>query len=171
MKRIAALFAAAMSSLDSSMNSVSAAITTDFYRRLHSQPSERSCLLVARWTTLAIGLFGTAFALMMAQWDIKYLWDQFATFLGLFGGGLGGLFVLAIFSKRAHGLGALIGLAGSGVVQFTLRHVHPLHPWFYAVTGIIACFVIGYLASILMPVSPKSLQGLTIYTLDKADPD
>lgn len=166
---IAALFAAAMSSLDSSMNSVSAAITTDFYRRLRAQAPERSCLLVARWTTLAIGLFGTAFALMMAQWDIKYLWDQFATFLGLFGGGLGGLFVLAIFSKRAHGMGALIGLAGSGIVQFSLQQIYPLHPWFYAVTGIVSCFVIGYLASALIPARPKPLQGLTIYTL--ADPD
>jgi len=165
---IAALFAAAMSSLDSSMNSVSAAVTTDFYCRFHSEAPERSCLMVARWTTLAIGLLGTVFALMMAQWDIKSLWDQFATFLGLFGGGLGGLFVLAIFSKRAHGVGALVGLVGSGVVQFTLQQVYPLHPWFYAVTGIVSCFAIGYSASILIPASPKPLQGLTIYTLAKA---
>ncbi len=82
---------------------------------------------------------------------------------------MGGLFVLAIFSKRAHGIGALVGLVGSGIVQFTLQQVHPLHPWFYAVTGIVSCFTIGYLASLLIPAKSKPLQGLTIYTLAKPD--
>ena len=166
---IAGVFAAAMSSLDSSMNSVAAAVTTDFYRRFRPQAADRSCLALARGTTVAVGLLGTAFALMMAQWHIKSLWDQFATYLGLFGGGLGGLFILAIFTRRTHGVGALLGLLGSGAVQFAIREICPLHPWFYAVTGIVSCFVIGYVASLVIPAPAKPLDGLTLHTMPRED--
>ena len=162
---IAALFAAAMSSLDSSMNSVATAFTTDFYRRFRPGAADRSCLRLARLATVAVGLLGTAFALTMAQWKIKSLWDQFATFLGLFGGGLGGLFLLAILTRRAHGIGAIVGLAASGIVQFAIQRFYPLHPWFYAVTGIVSCFAIGYVASLLIPAGAKRLDGLTLHTI------
>jgi len=164
---IAGLFAAAMSSLDSSMNSVATALTTDFYRRFRPAAADRACLRLARGATVVVGLLGTGFALMMAQWEIKSLWDQFATFLGLFGGGLGGLFVLAIFTRRAHGAGAVVGLLASGAVQFALRQFHPLHPWFYAVTGIASCVVVGYLASLLIPTRRRPLDGLTIHTIHR----
>jgi len=162
---IAGVFAASMSSLDSSMNSVATAATTDFYRRLRPGVADRSCLRLARAVTVVVGVLGVAFALAMARWQIKSLWDQFASFLGLFAGGLGGLFVLAMFTRRAHGLGALCGLVGSGIVQYLIHALWPLHPWFYAVTGIVSCFVVGYLASVVIPWSRKVLDGLTIYTL------
>ena len=37
-----------MSSLDSSMNSMSAAVVTDFYRRFRRHPSEAACLRLAK---------------------------------------------------------------------------------------------------------------------------
>ncbi|MFZ4428570.1 MAG: hypothetical protein ACOYOO_15535 [Saprospiraceae bacterium] len=36
---------------------------------------------------------------------ISSLWDQFNTILGLFTGGLGGLFVLGIFTQKANARG------------------------------------------------------------------
>ena len=162
---VAAVFAAAMSSLDSSMNSVSAAFTTDFYHRFRTEPSERSCLIVARAVTVTIGVAGTLFALAMAQWDIKSLWDQFVLYLGMFGGGLGGLFLLAIFTRRTHGMAALAGLVGSGIIVFAVRQTYPLHDWFYPVVGIASCFGIGYLLSLLIPIKGKSTEGLTIYSV------
>lgn len=74
---IAAVFAASMSSLDSSMNSVSTVITTDFFRRLRPLNSEKAYLKLARILTIIIGIFGTGLALMMASWGISSLWDQF----------------------------------------------------------------------------------------------
>ncbi len=164
---IAGVFAAAMSSLDSSMNSVSASFTTDFYRRFKPNADESFYLKLARWVTAIIGTMGTLFALMMAQWDIKSLWDQFTTFIGLFGGGLGGLFILAIFTRRTNGTGAIIGLLGNGIVQFILKQTTTLHPWSYVLTGIISFLVIGYLVSILIPLKQKPLAGLTIYDLKR----
>ena len=48
---IAGLFAASMSSLDSSMNSVATVIVTDFYRRFKAGVTDQACLVLARWLT------------------------------------------------------------------------------------------------------------------------
>jgi SSS family solute:Na+ symporter len=164
---IAAIFAAAMSSLDSSMNSVATAITTDFYRRFNPDAADHTCLKLARWITIIVGIAGTAFALMMAGWEIKSLWDQLAGFIGLFAGGLGGLFLLGILSRRATGTGAVIGLVASGLVQFIVKQYTPIHLLLYAFTGMASCIIIGYISSLIIPAKKKSLDGLTLSTLNK----
>ena len=162
---VAAIFAAAMSSLDSSMNSVSAAFTTDFYQRFHQNVSPTNALRTARLVTVVIGLLSTVFALWMAaQPDIKSLWDEFSKYIGLFGGGLGGVFLLGIFTRRASGTGALVGIIASGVLQYLIKLYVPLHPWAYGATGILTCFVIGYVVSVVIPSPRRDLTGLTLYT-------
>ena len=162
---IAAVFAAAMSSLDSSMNSVAAAVTADFYRRPGSAET-RGELWIARIITVFVGLCGTMFAIWMGnQPDIKSLWDQFAAYLGLFGGGLCGLFLLAIFTQRTSASAALVALAASAVIQYQIRNAGVVNPWLYSATGIVACFVIGYLLSFALP-QRRPLSGLTLATLD-----
>jgi SSS family transporter len=162
---IAGVFAAAMSSLDSSMNSVATAFTTDFFRRFSPSVDDRTCLAVARWSTVIIGLCGMGFALAMATWDITSLWEEFSTYIGLFGGGLGGLFILAIFTRRANWQGALFGLFASAAFQFLLKSNNTVHGVLFAATGMVSCFVIGYLASLVVPAEKKDLNGLTLYTL------
>ena len=168
---IAAVFAAAMSSLDSSMNSVATAVTTDFYRRFKHEATDRMCLNVARWVTVIVGVAGTAFALMMTGWDIKSVWDQLILFVGLFASGLGGLFVLGIFSRRAHGVGAIVGLVGSGLLQYIVSRFELVYFLFYVVTGFTSCVIIGYVASLIIPTKKKTLDGLTIYTMPRRTDD
>ena len=154
---IAGVFSAAMSSLDSSMNSVASAVTTDFYRRFRPNKNDREYLNFARWATAIVGISGTALALMMAGWNIKSLWDQFNTFIGLFAGGLGGLFILGMFTKRANGKGAVIGLLASAIVQYYVKTQTEVFLLLYTFSGLISCFGIGYLASFLFPAPmPKS---------------
>ncbi len=163
---IAGLFAAAMSSLDSSMNSMATAIVTDWYRRFRSGVSDHTCLNVARWLTVLLGAFGTVTALMMATWEVKSLWDLFTKVLGLFGGSLSGLFALGIFTRRASGTGVLIGALVSVVLLYVVQQYTPVHFFLYAAVGVISCFGVGYLASFVFPARDKSLDGLTIYTLN-----
>jgi Na+/proline symporter len=162
---IAGIFAAAMSSLDSSMNSVATAYTTDFYRQFKSKSDDKKYLAVARLVTVLIGLCGMVFALAMATWDIQSLWSQFVKYIGLFGGGLGGLFILAIFTRRAHATGAMIGLIGSAIIQYFITSESIVHGVLFAATGMISCVVIGYLASWILPGKVKNLSGLTMYSL------
>ncbi len=148
---IAGVFSAAMSSLDSSMNSVASALTTDFYQRFRPNKTEGQYLYFARWITALVGIAGTVLALLMASWNIKSLWDQLNTFIGLFAGGLGGLFLLGLFTKRANGTGAVIGLIASAIVQYYVKTYTDIFLLLYTFSGLLSCFVIGYLASLFFP--------------------
>lgn len=143
---IAGIFAAAMSSISSSMNSAATAYSTDFHFRFEwTRGADR--LRIARTATLIVGLAGTIFALLMATWDIKSLWDEFQRVLGLIIGGLGGVFLLGILSKRATGQGALVGIACSVGIQILVAWYEPVHLMLYSATGVLSCYVCGWLAS------------------------
>lgn len=147
---IAGILSAAMSSLSSSMNSVSTAFITDFYHRF-SWGSSRDELSLAKIATLAFGVIGTSFALMMASWNIQSLWDQFQLYIGLFASGLGALFLLGMTMKKANGRGAVIGLILSVFLQYFLMKNSHLHVLMFAATGFISCFVFSYLFSLIFP--------------------
>ena len=161
---IGGLFAASMSSLDSSMNSVATAVTTDLYRRFNPGAAVHKCLRIARWVTVIVGALGTALALVMVESNIQSLWDQMGAVLGLFGGGLAGLFLLGIFTRRTSASAALAALLGSTAIQFWIREMTSLHSWTLAITGIVTCFVLGSVLSSALP-NRKNLEGLTIHTL------
>lgn len=147
---IAGILSAAMSSLSSSMNSVSTAFITDFYRRF-SWGNVRSELMMARVSTLGFGIAGTLFAVMMASRDIQSLWDQFQLYVGLFAGGLGGLFLLGMTVSRANGRGAVAGLFLSGVIQYGLMMYTQMHVLLFAATGFLSCFILGWGISLIFP--------------------
>lgn len=164
---IAAIFAASMSSLDSSMNSVSTVVVTDFIKRLSSTLGDKLYLRYARIITFIVGIIGTAIALIMASWGISSLWDQFNMILGLFVGGLGGIFILGIFTTRANGLGAIVGLVGSGIIQFFIKSQTDIHLLLYAFTGALSSFLIGYLVSLLSTKPTKEKLEWTYYFVPK----
>ncbi len=162
---IAGLFAAAMSSLDSSMNSVATAVVTDFYARLRPAASDRSRLRLAQGITLGVGALGTATALLIAYSEVESLWDLFLQIVGLFGGSVAGVFALGIFTRRANGAGALAGAIISAVVLYSVQRFTDVHFFLYAGIGIVTCMSSGYLISLLVPAAPRNLTGLTIYSL------
>ena len=164
---IAALFAATMSTVDSGIHSMSTALVTDFYGRWKPSSKDPHRLILARVLTVLLGVFATGAALMMAAYNIQSLWDLFLKIIGLLGSGLAGLFVLGIFTRRANASGALVGVAVSTTLLFYVQNNTTLHFFLYSGVGFTTCFVVGYLASLLSPVSGKDLTGLTIYTLGK----
>jgi solute:Na+ symporter, SSS family len=159
---IAGIFAAAMSTLSSSMNSSATAYIVDIHYRFRLSKDIKG-LKIPRLATLIIGLAGIAFGMMMATWEIKSLWDEFQKILGLVLGGLGGLFLLGLLTKRANGTGAIIGILGSIVVQLIISQGQHLHLLLYAASGFISCFVIGYVASLVVGRHDKDIDHLTVY--------
>lgn len=163
---LAGIFAAAMSTLSSSMNSSATAYMVDIHYRFGFSEDIKG-LRLPRIATMVIGLAGILFALFMATWDIKSLWDEFQKILGLVLGGLGGLFLLGLLTKRANGAGAIAGIAGSVLVQIWLSQGEHVHLLLYAATGFISCFVIGYITSLFAVKYSKETDHLTIYELIK----
>jgi len=156
------IFAASMSSLYSSMNSVAAVLTTDFARRLRPQSEEKSYLRMARWITVLIGLVGTFLALMMVTWGISSLWDQFNMIVGLFTGGLGGIFLLGIFSRRTNGAGAIAGLLLSAALQYVIKKYTEVHLLLYSFTGMATAIVTGYTVSLFTGHNRPEAEAYTL---------
>lgn len=162
---VAALFAASMSSLDSGLNSMATAITTDFYRRFRPAASDRSCLRLARLATLLLGMAAMLLAAYMAVFPAESVWDRFLEIMGLFGGGLGGMFMAGIFTRRTSQTGILIGFAASAVMLYAVRSSGAVHFFLYGAIGIFTCAGVGWLASHLLPAPRQDLTGLTIHSL------
>ncbi|MCP4191660.1 MAG: sodium/solute symporter [Planctomycetaceae bacterium] len=158
---IAGIFAAAMSSLDSSIHSVSTAITTDFIRRFRPNLGERHFLNIARGLTLILGIVGTITATIMAGQDIQSLWTFFLGLIGLFGGTLCGLFLLGIFTRRTAAIHAWIGIVFSIVALTVARFGFELNSLLFAAIGSTTCLLTGWLAAIIIRQQPKNLDGLT----------
>ena len=161
---VAALFAAAQSTLSSSMHSVATALIVDFYQPLRRNSSDKMRLRLARILICATGVAGTSAALLMATYDIRSLFDVFLTLLSLLGGSLAGIFALAVFTMRTTGRGVLLGGVASAAVVMLVRATTPIHFFLYAPIGLAVCVAVGYLASGFMRDSNGDLAGLTVYT-------
>lgn len=157
---IAAIFAAAMSTLSSNINSVSAVITSDFYKVLAVKAVHKNQMAVARWSGIIVGLLGITMALMLATWNIASLWDQFNTFLGLLTAGLGALFVMGIFFPRISGKAALIGVLTGIVILVLVKNNTALSFLLYGFVGLVASVLLALVFSFVFP-NRKTVKGYT----------
>jgi len=161
---IAGIFAAAMSSLDSAMNSAATVSVTDFYHRFHPNSSERYRLRLARIITVILGLIATGVGFGMARLDIVSLFDLFLEIIALFGGSLAGLFALGIFTKRSNEIGAIVGMLTSMSVLLVIKFTTDIHFFLFGGIGILVCMIVGYTVSIIFKSSKQTLDGTTIYS-------
>ena len=161
---IAGIFAAAMSTLSSIINSISTLVSVDFYQKLVKDPNEKTAVRVAEWSGVAVGLVGIGIALVMSRFDIHSLFDVSIELAGLLGGGFAGAYTLGMFTRRANAPGVAIGVAGSIMITLVCWSMDLVHPYFYLAISILLCIVIGYVASLFFPAPSQSLKGLTIYS-------
>lgn len=152
---VAGIFSAAMSSISSSLNSVSTAYCNDFHLHFRPKVNDLKLLRIARVATMVTGVFGVLLALWMASSEIKSLWDQFYRFLGLFTGGLGGMFLLGMLTKRANAKGTLMGLVVSALLIWYISVYTDISFLMYSFFGVASCFVFGYLFSLMFPNRKK----------------
>jgi solute:Na+ symporter, SSS family len=117
---VAAVFAAAMSTVSTSLNSSATLIMSDYYRRLiRPKASERELFRVLSAATIVWGAFGTCLALWLVRLTESAL-DIWWTLAGIFGGGITGLFLLGMISRRAGNPAAVMGVITGIVAIFWL---------------------------------------------------
>jgi SSS family solute:Na+ symporter len=96
---IAAILAASMSTIDSALNCSATVLYVDYYKKyLKPEASEGRSVTFLRLTTVIWGIAGIAVALLLinAQSALDVWW----IIAGIFGGGILGLFLLAVFNVR-----------------------------------------------------------------------
>jgi solute:Na+ symporter, SSS family len=162
---IAALFAASMSTLSSSMNSVATVVCEDFYRLFRPESTDRQRLVFMKVVSLLVGVVGTLTALYMAGKSIRSMFKTWNLVCALLGGGFIGIYILGMFTRRASGPGVIIGALTSIVATILVKQYSPLHWTFYAPVAVLSCLVVGYLASLCFPGHRKPLEGLTVFDM------
>jgi solute:Na+ symporter, SSS family len=145
---MAAIFAAAMSTISAELASLSTATVIDFYRRFGSgrTAADRKLLLVSR---MATGLWAV-FASVVAIWaaELGSLIEVVNRFGSFFYGSILGVFILAIAWPRANGHGAFVGLlAGMGTVAWVAANTSIAFLW-HNLIGAAAVLVVGIIVSV-----------------------
>lgn len=151
---ITAIFAAAMSTVDSSVNSMSAVVTNDFYKRLNPGATDKQCMAVAHRATLILGVVGIGTAAYIAYLNSPSMWDQYLKIVGLFGGALAGMFLVGVFIRRVHLKAVLVGFFGAAFILFLIQQYTSVHLLLYAAIGVITCVVLSVIASYFLPGDP-----------------
>jgi SSS family solute:Na+ symporter len=148
---IAGLFAATMSTISSSMNSIATVITTDFYQSVRPASTDKQRFVFARWVTVVLGALGCLIAVYMVYLRNASIWDQYIKIIGLFGGCLAGMFVAGIFFPRINSRGIIIGFIVSAISLYFIQAAGIINFFLYPVAAVLICVVVAYVSSIMWP--------------------
>ena len=145
---IAAIFAAAMSSIAAELNSLSTATVIDFYRRLwRTEASDAHYLTVSKLVTGFWGIVACVVAIYATR--LGPLIDVVNQFGSFFYGSLLGVFVLAIGVRRATARGAFWGLLAGMAAVATVASTTDISFLWHNVVGVVAVAVVGSVISVL----------------------
>lgn len=160
---VAAMLAAAMSSIDSGVNSITAVVMTDLLDRFGLKPkTDRSHLIAARCLAFGIGavvIFGSSF-MGLIEGNITTVTNKTANLLVT---PIFGLFFFALFVPRASAIGAWVGWAcgttTAVLIAFSgyffgrdpVTGYDPISFQWIAPTAIIVNLATGYVACKIFP--------------------
>ncbi len=156
---VTAIFAAAMSSVDSGINSLSTVVVNDFVRPLWGRRTSGQEMALARVITVVLGIFATLTAVYAARiGGIVTMWMRV---MGLFSAPVLAIFVLGLFTRRACFSGWLIGaLGGMGLtlyLQWACKE-QLMEIWHFPISFLVTT-VIGYLASLCFRAGRQVVGG------------
>lgn len=159
---IASIFSAGMSTISTSLNSSATIILSDFYKKYFNKSGdERSSMRLLRISSVIIGIFGTAIALLLT--GVESVLDAWWALASIFSGGMLGLFLLGYISKTAGKTEAVTGVI-LGIVIIIWMSLSPIlitsenflvfrspfHTNLTIVFGTLSIFLTGFILSRLL---------------------
>ncbi len=150
---LAAIFSAAMSTISTSLNSSATLLLTDWYKRfVRPQATDRESMRVLHAASLVWGALGTGVALAMI--GVKAALDAWWTLSGIFAGGMLGLFLLGLISKRAGNPAAVTAVVAGVLVILWMSLTpgaeawpeplrSPFHSFMTVVVGTLVILLVG----------------------------
>ena len=152
---LVALFAAAMSSLDSVLNSLSASTMEDFVQRFHKGAwNDQKELWISRIVTVCWGSLAITFSFFVG--DIAETVIVAINKIGsLINGPVLGVFALGLLTNRAEGRGAISGLIAGFLLNLLCWLFLPQVSWlWWNVFGFALCYIVGLSVSSMLPTTP-----------------
>ena len=163
---VAAIFAAAMSSIDSALHSLATCMTVDFYQRYSSsEPSESNSLKIAQGLIVFWGILGILSGFYVASTGESLL-PFLVTYTTMFLGPLLGIFLMGVLVPRINATGAFYGTVTAVILLLVGSEIGWLNfpgIWRSAITAPVAV-LLGLVISLLgQKPGQRSLQGLTLW--------
>jgi solute:Na+ symporter, SSS family len=179
---ISGLIAAAISTLNADLNCLSAVCIEDYYLRLKPDSSEKHKMIMSKIFVVLAGLGTIAIALFYVKTGSEGVLGTIFALYAIFSGGIAGMFLLGIFSKRANMKGLYFGIGASVLfTAYALLTSTPVewgahkqllldlgsfnfahHKYMIGVYSHILLFVVGYLASLFFK-NENDISSLTYY--------
>jgi solute:Na+ symporter, SSS family len=147
---LAVIFAAAMSSFSSEINSLASATIIDFYKRyFRTAASDRHYLWVSRGATMFWGAFATVAACFAGK--LGSLIEAVNKVGSYFYGPILGVFLLAFMVRRCNGTGAFYGLLAGEIAVFAVAYYTSISWLYYNVVGVAVVLASGTVVSMIRP--------------------
>ena len=160
---LAALFAAAQSTLSTGINSVATSWVLDIQSVLNPAMEMKKQTRIAQFISLGIGILSIVVAIVMAGSDIRSAYQWFNSFIGLALGALAGMFVLGAFCPKANAKGALMGfIVATAVVLYLKYFVPSVSFWSYTLITIVISLIVGNLVSRITEPNYEAPAGTTV---------
>ncbi len=144
---VAGVFAAAMSSVDSLLNSMTAVFTKDVYEPLAHKEKEAS-LKVSMIISVVIGIIMIFVILIGFNGTVKSVLDVVGNYISYFAGPAAGAFILAMFTVRANDKGVACGFVIGLVSGYLIAVKYQLNWLWNPFVGAIITIIFGYLLSL-----------------------
>jgi SSS family solute:Na+ symporter len=153
---IAAIFAAAMSNLSGSLNSLSSSTVLDFYKPLiKPQATDQELLRLSRWLTAAWGFVLIGVAMLARNWGSVFTTGL--TIASLVYGPMLGAFLLGVLTKRANQVGVMTGMGLSLAFMLFIKLYTGVAWTWYVLIGTLVCFTVGYTVSLLRGATSRGI--------------
>jgi Na+/proline symporter len=151
---ITAVFAAAMSSMDSGINSIATVIINDFTNGVKNE------VRLARILTIALGALATGLAFYVST--IEGILKAFFSFMGMFSAPVLALFLMGVLTRKGNFKGWLVGLSASLISSVWIQKFTDVHEINYFTISFLVSFTVALVASRFFQTleAPK---GLTIW--------
>lgn len=175
---IASLMAASISSLDSDLNCLSAIVVEDYYARFKKDVTDQQKLKFGKNVIVVGGFLSLLVASLYVFLGSEGILGIVFGLYAIFSGGIAGIFILGIFSRRANKQGLNIGIItcilftayavltsqkfGSSTLidlgEWNFTH----HEYMLGVYSHLIVIIVGYTASLFFP-KPDVHEDLTIH--------
>lgn len=163
---IASIFAAGMSTISTSYNSTATVFLSDFYKKyFKSAPNDRQAMKVLYLSSGLISIIGILIAIAMI--NVKSALETWWKMASVFSGGMLGLFLLGVFSRKSNTTGAIIGvcvgiatilwMSLSGLLFGDEAFTNRFHGYLTIVFGTSTIFLVGFFLTYLL--SKKEAQN------------
>jgi solute:Na+ symporter, SSS family len=156
---IAAVFAAAMSNLSGSLNSLASTTVLDFYKPLLGRDrTDADLLRLSRWCTAAWGIVLIAIAVVARDWGSVFTVGL--SIASLVYGPMLGAFLLGVLTTRANQAGVVTGIGVSLAAMLLVKNYTALAWTWYVLVGTVICVTVGYSVSLAFPATSRPAASL-----------